>query len=136
VLSLLLGLAQLGHIIARTARNPEFRALLILYGIMLALGTTFYARVEGWSVLDAMYFCVVTLATVGFGDLAPRTSLGKVFTIVYVMIGTGVFVGVAAEFAITILRREDARARNAEDARARKTPLRRTRHERESADDE
>jgi voltage-gated potassium channel len=136
VLSLLLGLAQLGHIIARTARNPEFRALLILYGIMLGLGTTFYARVEGWSVLDAMYFCVVTLATVGFGDLAPHTSLGKVFTIVYVMIGSGVFVGVAAEFAITILRREDARARNAEDAGTRNAPGRRIRAELERADDE
>ena len=136
MLSLLLGLAQLGHIIARTARNPEFRALLILYGLLLAIGTVFYTRVEGWSVLDAMYFCVVTLATVGFGDLAPRTSLGKVFTIVYVMIGTGVFVGVAAEFAITILRREDARARDAEDARARNAPVRRARHDRESADDE
>ena len=136
MLSLLLGLAQLGHIIARTARNPEFRALLILYGIMLVLGTTFYARVEGWRVLDAMYFCVVTLATVGYGDLAPRTSLGKVFTIVYVMIGSGVFVGVAAEFAITILRREDARARNAGDARTRSAPVRRNRDELESADDE
>ena len=118
MLSLLLGLAQLGHIIARTARNPEFRALLILYGLLLAIGTVFYTRVEGWSVLDAVYFCVVTLATVGFGDLAPRTPVGKVFTMVYVMIGTGVFVGVAAEFAITILRRQDARARNPRVRRA------------------
>ena len=127
MLSLLLGLAQLGHTIARAVRNPEFRALLALYGLLLAIGTAFYARFEGWSVLDAMYFCVVTLATVGFGDLAPRTPLGKVFTIVYVMIGTGVFVGVAAEFAITILRRQDARAR---DPR-----VRRAEEELEGADD-
>ena len=136
MLSLLLGLAQLGRTIARTARNPEFRALLMLYGILLAIGTAFYARVEGWKVLDAMYFCVVTLATVGFGDLAPRTSLGKVFTIVYVMIGTGVFVGVAAEFAITILHREDARARNAEDARIGNAPVGRGRDGLKSADDD
>jgi voltage-gated potassium channel len=112
VLSLLLGLAQLGRTIARTARNPEFRALLIVYGVLLAIGTGFYARVEGWSVLDAMYFCVLTLATVGFGDLTPRTPLGRAFTIVYVLIGTGVFVGVAAEFAITILRGRAALAVN------------------------
>ena len=136
MLSFFLGLLQLGRTIVRTARNPEFRALLILYGILLAIGTTFYARVEGWRVLDAMYFCVVTLATVGFGDLTPRTSLGKVFTIVYVMIGSGVFVGVAAEFAITILRREDARARHGEDASARNAPVRRVPDELESADDE
>ena len=134
MLSLLLGLVQLGRTIVRTARNPEFRALLILYAILLAIGTTFYARVEGWRVLDAMYFCVVTLATVGFGDLAPRTSLGKVFTIMYVMFGTGVFVGVAAEFAITILRREDARARDAEDASVRNAGMRRGRDELNRAD--
>ena len=127
MLSLLLGLVQLGRTIARTARNPEFRALLMLYAILLAIGTTFYARVEGWRVLDAMYFCVVTLATVGFGDLAPRTPLGKIFTMVYVLIGTGVFVGVAAEFAITILRREDARPRTVR--------VRRAEEELESADD-
>ena len=136
MLSILLGLVQLGRTIVRTARNPEFRALLILYAILLAIGTTFYARVEGWTVLDAMYFCVVTLATVGFGDLAPRTSLGKVFTIMYVMFGTGVFVGVAAEFAITILRREDARARSREDANARSAAVSRGRDALKGADDE
>ena len=110
MLSLLLGLAQLGRTIGRTARNPEFRALLVLYVVLVAIGTGFYARVEGWTVLDAMYFCVVTLATVGFGDLAPRTPLGRAFTIVYVLVGTGVFVGVAAEFAIAMIRRRDAPA--------------------------
>jgi len=110
VLSLLLGLAQLGRTIARTARFPEFRALLMLYGVLLTIGTGFYSRVEGWSALDAMYFCVLTLATVGFGDLTPRTPLGRAFTIVYVLIGTGVFVGVAAEFAIAMLRGREARA--------------------------
>lgn len=127
MLSLLLGLAQLGHTIARAVRNPEVRALLFLYGLLLAIGTVFYARVEGWRVLDAMYFCVVTLATVGFGDLAPRTPIGKLFTMVYVMIGTGVFVAVAAEFAITILRPKDARPRNVR--------VRGAEEERESGDD-
>ena len=136
MLTLLLGLAKLGHTIARAVRNPEVRALLFLYGLLLAIGTVFYSRVEGWRVLDAMYFCVVTLATVGFGDLAPRTSLGKVFTIMYVMFGTGVFVGVAAEFAITILRREDARARSREDADARGAAVRRGRDALKGADDE
>ena len=107
MLSLLLGLARLGQSIARSFRDPQFRALLLLYGALLVIGTVFYVRAEGWSVLDALYFCVVTLATVGYGDFAPRTSVGKVFTIVYVLIGAGVFVVLAAELAVGIIRLRD-----------------------------
>ena len=104
MLSLLLGLARLGQSIARSFRDPQFRALLLLYGALLLIGTAFYVRTEGWSVLDALYFCVVTLATVGYGDFAPRTSVGKVFTIVYILIGAGVFVVLAAELAVGVIR--------------------------------
>jgi len=109
VLSLLLGLARLGQSIARSFRDPQFRALLVLYGVLLLVGTVFYVRTEGWSVLDALYFCVVTLATVGYGDFAPQTSIGKVFTIVYILIGAGVFVVLAAELAVGVIRRGGVR---------------------------
>lgn len=104
MVSLLLGLVRLGQSIARSFRDPQFRALLLLYGALLLIGTVFYARTEGWSVLDALYFCVATLATVGYGDFAPRTSVGKVFTIVYILIGAGVFVVLAAELAVGVIR--------------------------------
>ena len=107
--SLLLGLVRLGQTVARIFRDPQFRALLLLYGALLLVGTAFYARAEGWSVLDALYFCVMTLATVGYGDFAPRTPLGKVFTIVYILIGAGVFVVLAAELAVGVIRLRDGR---------------------------
>jgi len=110
VFSLLLGLVRLGQSIARSFRDPQFRALLLLYGALLALGTAFYVRAEGWSVLDALYFCVVTLATVGYGDFAPRTTLGKAFTIVYILVGAGVFVVLAAELAVGAIRLRDVRS--------------------------
>ena len=40
-------------------------------------------------MIDALYFCVTTLATVGLGDLAPETDIGKIFTIVYILSGVG-----------------------------------------------
>ena len=109
--SLLLGLVRLGQSVARSFREPQFRALLLLYGVLLLIGTVFYARAEGWSVLDALYFSVVTLATVGYGDFAPRTSIGKVFTIVYILIGAGVFVVLAAELAVGVIGLRDVRVR-------------------------
>jgi hypothetical protein len=56
----------------------------------LAAGTIFYSTVEGWSLLDSLYFCVVTLGTVGFGDLAPITTAGRAFTIVYILFGLSI----------------------------------------------
>ena len=108
--SLLLGLVRLAQSVARSFRDPQFRALLALYGALLVVGTVFYVRAEGWSVLDALYFCVVTLATVGYGDFAPRTTFGKVFTIVYILIGAGVFVVLAAELAVGVIRLRDVRS--------------------------
>lgn len=53
----------------------------------LLIGTLVYHWLEGWSYLDALYFCVISLATVGYGDLAPTTPLAKIFTIIYVING-------------------------------------------------
>jgi voltage-gated potassium channel len=118
VLSLILGFARLGQSIARSVRDPQFRALLLLYGALLLVGTIFYVRTEGWRALDALYFCVVTLATVGYGDFAPRTSVGKVFTMVYILIGAGVFVVLAAELAVGVIRLRDVRAGSDTDREA------------------
>ena len=61
-------------------------------GILLVVGMFFYSSVEGWSLLDSLYFCVVTLGTVGYGDLSPTTPGSKIFTIAYVMLGLSFFV--------------------------------------------
>jgi hypothetical protein len=73
-------------------KDQRYRALLLWVAVLLLGGTIFYRQVEGWSWLDSFYFCVVTLATVGFGDLSPTTSLSKVFTIIYIFIGLSFFV--------------------------------------------
>ncbi|MEZ4580395.1 MAG: potassium channel family protein [Caldilineaceae bacterium] len=63
--------------------QPHWSSLSIWFTILLAIGSTFYHVDEGWSWLDSLYFCVITLATVGYGDLAPTTPEAKVFTIIY-----------------------------------------------------
>jgi hypothetical protein len=73
--------------------DEAFRVLLALVVSLLVSGTTFFSLVENWSVLDAFYFSVTTLTTVGFGDPAPTTTLGKIFTVVYIFVGLGVIGG-------------------------------------------
>ena len=71
-------------------RKPKYRSLLYWVIFTLALGTIFYSSVEGWSLLDSLYFCVVTLGTVGFGDLSPTTTGSKAFTIFYILFGLSI----------------------------------------------
>ncbi len=99
LLSLLAFLRTLGRLVAavwhelRNPDNPEFRHLLMLVALTLGAGTVFYHTVEGWRWLDALYFSLVTLATVGFGDLSPKTDFGKIFTMVYILVGLGLLAG-------------------------------------------
>jgi voltage-gated potassium channel len=73
-------------------KDPTFQLLGISVIFLLIGGTIFYSNVEHWKVLDSLYFCVITLTTIGYGDFTPHTALGKIFTIFYVFIGGGTLV--------------------------------------------
>jgi hypothetical protein len=55
-------------------RDPQFVSLGLLAAVAIASGTGFYTIVEGLRPVDAFYFSVVTLTTVGYGDFAPRRT--------------------------------------------------------------
>ncbi|AKB18308.1 MULTISPECIES: potassium channel family protein [unclassified Methanosarcina] len=74
-------------------KDPKFRSLLVLVIITLTMGTFFYHSVEGWSWLDSLYFSVITLTTVGYGDFTPQTDSGKIFTMIYIFLGLGILFG-------------------------------------------
>ena len=51
--------------------------------------------IEDWRILDALYFCVISLTTIGFGDFSPKTDYGKIFTIFYSIFGLGIISSLA-----------------------------------------
>jgi voltage-gated potassium channel len=89
-------------------RQPETRGPVYLVFSLLAVGTAFYSVEEGWSVTDSLYFCAMTLATVGFGDLAPTTTTSKMFTVVYVIFGIGTLVAFFSALAARTLEIQSA----------------------------
>ncbi len=82
--------AKLSHDEAKR-RVAIFRLIALALAILLTVGSVFYHYVEEWSWIDSIYFSVVSLATVGYGDFAPKTDIGKIFTIAYLIIGLGIF---------------------------------------------
>jgi voltage-gated potassium channel len=87
-------------------RDPQFRSLTFLVLITLLGGTIFYSAVERWSVVDAFYFSVTTLTTVGLGDLTPQTTIGKLFTVIYIFAGLSIIVGFIETVAKETLGRQ------------------------------
>jgi hypothetical protein len=95
--------------VAGVIRAERTRGIGVALVGLLATGTVFYSVVEHWDPLDALYFSVISLATVGYGDLAPTTPLGKLFTIFFVLAGVGVLVVFVSEVARQTISRTEGR---------------------------
>lgn len=90
--------------IYHAASDEEFRALAFMTSVLLLSGTLYYSFAEEWSLLDSLYFSVMTMTTIGYGDLTPTTYLSKIFTIIYAFISIGVFVALAAKLAAALFK--------------------------------
>ncbi len=78
------------------------RALAVGAAVIVA-GTAGYMAIEGARLLDALYMTVITVTTIGFGEVFPLTEAGRIFTIVLALAGVGVIFFVASEFARVVI---------------------------------
>jgi voltage-gated potassium channel len=72
------------------------RRLMIFAAILvavLAIGTISFSLIEGLSLFNAFYFTLVTVATVGYGDIHPITTAGKILAMIIIVFGVGTFTG-------------------------------------------
>jgi hypothetical protein len=106
----LLGIPIMGYTLAQIARlelqtvvsvfeaadvkmNSARRQMAALWGILFIFmfgGAYAYTVMEPWSYRESLYFCFVTLSTVGFGDFLPSSSKSKIFSVFYMIFGLGV----------------------------------------------
>jgi len=93
------------HIIRRNSLTALAVLLIVILGgggiIQKIEGGNSNAYEERWTYLNSVYFCVVTISTIGFGDLVPKTSGGKAFVVIYG--GLGIIV---VGYCIVIIARE------------------------------
>lgn len=62
----------------------------ILFFVLMVLGGAVgYMVIEGWSFTDALYMTVITLSTVGYGEVQRLSSTGRMFTMVLIILGVG-----------------------------------------------
>jgi voltage-gated potassium channel len=92
MISFLVLLRRFRQAFSALVRDPETRSLPGVALLLLLSGTIFYSRAEGWTLLEALYFSLTTLTTIGIGDLSPTSDWSRIFTILYVLVGLGVLV--------------------------------------------
>ncbi|UWX57747.1 potassium channel protein [Chlorobaculum sp. MV4-Y] len=69
----------------------RFSVSIISVVLLVISGTVGYMYLENMSLLDALYMTVITVATVGFSEVRPLDDVGKIFTMVLIVGGTGIF---------------------------------------------
>ena len=84
---------------------------LIIFLAVLVVGTIVFMVVENRSFIDGFYYIIVTLATVGYGDIVPATPAGKIITVLLIVTGVGTFLGVVANTTELMLSRREKLAR-------------------------
>jgi Ion channel. len=99
-------LRDLIRALAEVGRDPETQALPAVAGALILTGTVFYWLTEGWTVVQAFYFSVITLTTVGYGDLTPTTAGTQIFTVVYLLTGIGVLLALLTSIAQAYIKQK------------------------------
>lgn len=68
-----------------------FRLPLITIVLMMLIGTLGYVFIAGFSLVDAFYQAGMTFTTVGFTEVAPISPAGRIFTVLFILMGFGTF---------------------------------------------
>lgn len=95
---------RLGYTIPASFLSLKVAGFMLM-GI-LALGMTGYMIIDHYSLFDAFYMTVITVATVGFTEVRPLSEAGRMFTAVYILVSMGVFAYLLAVFSYYIVQGE------------------------------
>jgi len=83
-----------------------FRSIVrgaLLLSLVLALGTSGYMAIEGWPLLEGLYMTVITITTVGYGEVRTVSEPGRIFTVFLIFAGMGIMaytLGIVAQIMV------------------------------------
>jgi voltage-gated potassium channel len=88
-----------------------FRYYIIILALVLTTGVVGFILIEGLSPLDSIYLTIITISTVGYGDITAKTDAGKILEIFVIIAGVGTFIFVIANSIELTLGRKEAMAK-------------------------
>jgi voltage-gated potassium channel len=76
---------------------------IVVFAALLAMGTVGYMAIERWSFMDALFMTVITVTTVGYGEVQPLDTSGRIFTIFLVLFGVGTAIYLLTTFVALVI---------------------------------
>ena len=80
----------------------RFRLAAILVAIVIAVGTGGYMLIDGWDLFDSFYMVIITISTVGYTEVHPQSTAGRLFTSGLILVGVGTLLYGFGVFAETL----------------------------------
>ena len=80
---------------------------LVIFILVIIIGTLGFMILENKDLLDSFYYVIVTLSTVGYGDLSPVSTGGKILSIFLIVGGVGTFMSLFANLADLFISRHE-----------------------------
>lgn len=98
-----------------TKIQRRFRYIAAVSLIVVSIGAVSMHHFEGWRWIDAVYFSVVSLTTVGYGDFTPHTDAGKLFVIGYLIVGIAIIAALVNNVIRSVVARRVIKQSNQQD---------------------
>src|SRR5262245_43368256 len=67
----------------------QIRIAIVAVAVIFTIGVIGFMLLEKFSLLDSIWLTVITLATIGYGDIVAHTPAGRLFTVLLIMFGLG-----------------------------------------------
>jgi len=85
--------------------------------VIIGIGTLSYHALEDWTWIQCLYFSVVSMTSVGYGDFVPTSEASRLFTVFYLLTGVGAVVASLGIIGSRYLERRDRKIRQKWDNR-------------------
>jgi len=86
---------------------------ILYFGVIVAIGSGGFYTIGGdeWSIIDSIYMTIITLSTVGFGEVYPLSDLGKLWTVIVIIFGVSGFAAIVYELGAELIQMNTYRSR-------------------------
>jgi voltage-gated potassium channel len=85
---------------------PKAVTAILLLFFVLTFGTVGYMLIENSSFLDSLYMTMITISTIGYGEIFPLSAKGRIFTMVLILVGVGFVMYIFSKITAAVMEGE------------------------------